>query len=174
MSLKNLTIVSLKILAIYCFCQSMPLLSTSITLLKLRGPSALDLSPTWLLFLSLLPALSLLSLAAVLFAFASPLSDRLLPAGAQESSSISCTLEQIQTLAFAVAGILVFIFALPSLFREVVWLWRLLFLESRMGTPWGNWIALTASIAQTVIGLLLIFNPKAFRNIWHYLRTAGT
>jgi hypothetical protein len=87
-----------------------------------------------------------------------------------------CTFEQLQALAFAVAGILILVTALPSAGRAVQ---DLVFMYHQRGSNqprelWDNWRFCAGVFAQLVAGILLVLNPRGFRNAWNWLRTAGT
>jgi hypothetical protein len=171
----NLAIVGLRVLAIYCFIQAVPLFSAFGLVAALYAPDSFRNS----IFTSLLPGGSLLILAVLLFIFAKPLARRLAGSEPSDAKENFCTFEQLQALAFAVAGILILTTALPSLGRAIQNLFILYSYHRQGGTNpadrvFSSWLYSIGVFAQFAVGLLLLLNPKGLRNAWHSLRTAGT
>jgi hypothetical protein len=171
----NLAIVGLRLLAVYCFVQAIPLFSAFGLLAAMYASDSFRGS----IFTSLLPGGSLLVLAVVLFVFSEPLARRLASSPSADAKESVCTFEQLQALAFAVAGILILATALPSLGRAVQSLVVLYSYHKEGGTNpadrvFSSWLYSIGVFAQLVVGVLLLLNPKGFRNVWRYLRTAGT
>jgi uncharacterized membrane protein len=174
MTTKNLAIVGLRLLAIYCFVQCVPLLSMLSTYLS----SNLGMPASELLSF-LLAGGSLLLMAVLLFVFSVPLAGRLAPDDPAGQKEMVCTFEQLQATAFAVAGILILVDVVPKLVRVLSGLISL-YSQRRDGlTPQPrdfaeSWVYLVTEVATVVLGLLLVLNPRGLRNAWHWLRTAGT
>jgi hypothetical protein len=96
-----------------------------------------------------------------------------------DAKEVVCTFEQIQALGFAVAGILILATSLPNLGRAVQGLFILYSYQKQGGTNpadevFSSWMYSAGVLAQLVFALLLVLNPKGFRNVWRYLRAAGT
>jgi hypothetical protein len=131
------------------------------------------------IFTSLLPGGSLLVLAVVLFILSEPLARRLASSPSADAKESVCTFEQFQALAFAVAGILILASSLPGLGRAVQDLFILYSYHKQGGMNpadrvFSSWLYSAGVFAQLVVGVLLLLNPKGFRNVWRYLRSAGT
>jgi len=171
----NLAVVGLRVLAIYCFIQAVPLFSAFGLVAAVFAPDSFRGS----IFTSILPGGSLLILAIILFIFSEPLARRLASSARSDAEESICTFEQIQTLAFAVAGILILSTSLPSLGRALQDLFILYSYHKQGGVNpadrvFSNWLHSIGVFAQLAVGLLLLLKPKGFRNVWHRLRTAGT
>ena len=179
MSPINLAIVGLRLLAVYCFVQAIPLFSAFGLVAAMFSPDAFRGSPSTAIFTSLLPGGSLLILAIMLFFFSGPLARRLSSSLPSDTTESICTFEQFQALAFAVAGILILATSLPNLGRAAQDLFILYSYHKQGGTNpadrvFSNWLYSIGVFAQLAVGLLLLLNAKGFRNAWHRLRTAGT
>jgi hypothetical protein len=179
MSTRNLAIVGLRLLAVYCFVESIPLFSQFVLMISLPHQEIFGTSESAAFRMALLPCGSLLLLAALLFAYSVPLARRLAPDESASPAEMACTFEQLQAIAFAVAGILILAAALPSLGRAAEGLITLYKYRRESGAVdlhelRGSWLYSFGVIAQIIIGLVLLLNPRGFRNIWNWLRTAGT
>jgi hypothetical protein len=175
----NLAIVGLRLLAIYCFVQAIPLFSAFGLIAAMFSPGAFSGSQSTAIFTSLLPGGSLLVLAIVLFIFSEALARRLTSSLSGDGKEIVCTFEQLQALAFAVAGILILTTSLPSFGKALQSLFILYSYHQQGATNsadrvFSSWLYSIGVFAQLAVGLLLLLNPKGFRNVWHRLRTAGT
>jgi hypothetical protein len=177
----NLAIVGLRLLAIYCFVQCMPLFSAFGVVGALsRTEDPFGRSQTSAVAMALLPGASLLIAAILLFVFSLPLARRLSALHPTENAETTFTFEQLQTVAFAVTGILILAFPLPSVFREVEAVIELVRYKRAGGTDvsphqtYDTWLYCIGVVAQVVLGLALVLNPRGFRNAWHWLRTART
>jgi hypothetical protein len=179
MSSINLAIVGLRLLAVYCFVQSVPLFSAFGFTAVVFAPESFGRSQPAAIFTALVPGGSLLLLSIVLFIFSPPLARRMASSASPEPGGSVCTLEQVQAIAFGVAGILILAAALPGLARALSGL-IVLYSNHKPGGPvpadrvFGSWLNFAGVAAQLVVGALLLLNPKGFRNVWRYLRTAGT
>jgi hypothetical protein len=179
MSPINLAIVGLRLLAIYCFVQSLPLFAALGFVAAVTVPNAFSQPQSESVILSLLPAGLLLLLAVLLFALSVPFAHWLTRPTSAEPKENVCTFEQFQAIAFAVAGILILATVLPSVGRALQDLVALYYYHKQGGTNpadriYSSWLYCTGVVAQLVLGLLLLLNPKGFRNVWRWLRTTGT
>ena len=171
----NLAIVGLRLLAVYCFVQAIPLFSAFGLVAAMYASDSFRGS----IFSSLLPGASLLVFAIVLYIVSEPLARRLAGSPSTDAKESVCTFEQFQALAFAVAGIVILATALPSLGRAVQDLFILYSYHKQGGTNpadrvFSSWLYSAGVFAQLVVGVLLLIKPKGFRNVWRYLQTAGT
>ena len=178
MSPVNLAIVSLRLLAIYCFVEAIPLFSAFGLLAAVYSPDAFRGSQSMAILKSLLPGVSLLVLAIVLFIFSVPLARRLASSHSGDGKETVFTFEDLQALAFAVAGILILATSLPNLGRALQDLF-ILYAYHKQGVTnpadrvFSSWLYSIGVFAEFAVGLLLLLNPKGIRNAWRWLRTAG-
>jgi hypothetical protein len=179
MSPINLAIVGLRLLAVYCFVTAVPLFSAFGLVAAMFAPRSMGQIGSPGIFTALLPGGSLLILAIVLFVFSQPLA-RLIasPTSAEPGGSV-CTFEQVQSIAFAAAGVFVLATAFPSVGGALQDLFVLYAYHKQGGTNpadrvFSSWLYSVGVFAQLAVGLALLLKPKGFRNVWRYLRTAGT
>ena len=175
----NLAIVGLRLLAIYCFVESVPLFSAFGLVAAMFAPESFSHTQSTAIFTALLPGGLLLILSILLFIFSQPLARRMVSTTSTEPSGSVCTFEQVQSIAFAVAGVLILATSLPSVGRALQDLVVLYSYHKQGGTNpadrvFSSWLYSAGVIAQLVIGVLLLLKPKGFRNVWRYLQTAGT
>jgi hypothetical protein len=181
MSPLNFAIVGLKLLGIYFFIQAVLLLS-SVALIaslseKMNGMGAHSKSS--MTFTALLPCMFLLLGGGVLFFCAVPLARRLCPPSSDKVENVAWSFNDLQAIIFAATGIIVLSYALPGVARAVVTLYGWYMMPPTNGTVASEvlrdeWMYSVGVIAQVIIGLMLILNPRGFRNLWGWLRTAGT
>jgi hypothetical protein len=186
MSPLNFAIIALRLTAIYFFVEAISLFTTAtleaafaVEIAKTPGlPKSPDFSEP-LVLLAFLPPVSLLVLGSALFFFALPLARRLIPKVTPEEEKPVCSFEEIQAIIFASVGILILTNSFPGLGHAVMNLFHWYFMPEAdraiaSDRVVGDWTHSIGVIAQVAIGLLLVLNPKGFRNLWRYLRTAGT
>ena len=180
MSSLSLALVGLRLLAVYTFVQSIPLFAAFGVVGALsRTEDPFGRSQTSAVATALFPGASLLIIAILLYVFSVPLSKYLAAGTSNESSQSACSFEQLQVIAFAVAGILILVFALPSFLRGIEAVVELRRYVKSGGSvdphqSYDTWLYCIGAMAQLVLGLALVFNPGALRNALHWLRTAGT
>src|SRR6187401_551083 len=102
----NLAIFGLRLLAIYCVVQSIPLITTFGVIGALsRTEDPFGRSQASAVAMALLPGVALFVAAVLLYVFSVPLARRLSAVHPTENVESVCTFDQIQTVSFAVAGI---------------------------------------------------------------------
>mgnify|MGYP001608239338 CR=1 FL=1 len=177
----QLATLTLRLLGIYCLIQSVPILGMFGTVIVYAQHSDGG-STTSALVASLLPGVCLLAIGILLIVFSTPLGEKLHRPVTAETIASPISFEQIQVLAFAVAGVLIFADALPQLFNSIFHLiswvtagkddWQ------RQGTygaySFREGTAAIGTVLKTVLGLILFFRPRGFANFWRSLRTFGT
>jgi hypothetical protein len=129
-------------------------------------------------FTALIPAFAFAALAIVLF-FCQPFLARCLIAPVSEAQKdVPFSLEEIQGIVFAAVGLIILSSTLPEIGRacQTAYLWFEYFKNSPGpdNLPPRDWSYAGGVLAQLIVGLFLLFNPRGFRNAWHWLRTAGT
>jgi len=172
----NLAIVGLRLLAVYCFIQAIPLFSTFAIMFAPKSPSYMQ---SIAIFTGLLPGGLLLILSILLFVFSESLARRIISTTSTEPSGSVCTFEQVQSIAFAVVGVLIVAMALPNVGHALQGLVDMYDIHKQGADipphqVFKSGVYCTGVVAQLIVGALLLLNPKGFRNIWRYLRTAGT
>ncbi len=106
----------------------------------------------------------------------------LIPKGAGEKNVMAASFEQIQILAFAIAGVLIFAEAFPRLLNIVfTLLYFLIQLKDNRPYPDAAWlfnrfglVTAIGTLLKTALGLWLFFGAHGFANFWRSLRTFGT
>ncbi|MDR3457737.1 MAG: hypothetical protein P4N60_09850 [Verrucomicrobiae bacterium] len=179
MSPITFALVGLRLLAIYCAIQAMLMFSTFGVVAVVFTPQSADHLQPSAVFISLLPGGLLLLLAILLFVYSPPLARRLAAPAAPEPAGNGCTVEQVQAIAFGIAGILILAEALPNVGRAGQGLLAVYAQYQQGGTNppgqvFSSWLYAAAVAAQLVAGALLLLYPKGFRNAWRHLRSAGT
>jgi hypothetical protein len=176
----NFALVGLRLLAVYCFIHAVtPVFSALAMVATLADTGGFRPSPYPVMFYNLLPGVALLLLGGGLFLFSEPLARRFVPSAATGAQPAACTFEQVQSLAFAAAGLLILADAVPGLVRAIESLVEVAALSKSGGTMAADqlihsWLYCGGVIVQVALGLLLLLNPKGFRNAWRWLKTAGT
>jgi hypothetical protein len=174
----NFTIVGLRLFAIYFFIESIPFFDEAGLIGQFSDQIAGSPQPK-AYFAALIPGGTHLLLAAILFFFAEPLARRLAPPVVDESKKLICSFEEIQAIIFAAVGILILSNVLPNAGRALQTLYSWYCSQQEGGISYPLQIRDTLMyyagvLAQIVVGLLLLLNPKGFSKIWRWLRTAGT
>jgi hypothetical protein len=111
-----------------------------------------------------------------------PWGEKLTPKDAGDEKITVASFEQIQILAFAVAGVLIFAGELPQLFNSIFSLFLWLH-QNPDKNPYpinsfssNSHLILTAigTLLKAALGLWLFFGARGFANFWRFLRIAGT
>lgn len=174
----NFAVVGLRLLAIYFWVEAVPMFA-SVRLMMASLDQIAANSQNTAYITALVPSVLLMFLGILLFIFSVPLARRLAPPISDEATKTACTLEELQAITFAAVGVLILAMALPHAGSAVQNLISLFSSGqgSRVIAPQRlseSWMYSAGIIAQIIIGLVLLLNPKGFRNIWRWLRTAGT
>ena len=127
MSPLNFAILALRLIGIYFFVESVPLFSSAVLQAALAAKLAetpdmpqMPAFSTLAVIVSFAPAFSLFALSAILFFMAEPIAQRIVPPGSIDSEKSTYSFEDIQAIAFAVAGLLVLTEAFPNIGRAVM------------------------------------------------------
>ncbi len=175
----NIAIVGLRLLAVYCFVEAAQVFSVygPLGLVNaLANPEMFGHNDMEAILATSIPGVLSLLLAILLYIFSKPLARRLAPPVSDETKEIICSFEQLQTVLFAAAGLLILAKALPSMGRALDQLIKL-YHSHESGQhfmTYYSWFYFGGVVAQVILGLMLLLNPKGFRNVWRWLRTAGT
>lgn len=169
--------LTLRLLGIYLLTIAIPLLVESFEPLF----NAVRLGNIGAAIFAFLPTIgATLVIGALLIAFSVPLGAKLAPATTHHQDVTPVTFRQIETLAFAVAGLLIFAGALPQLFTSVFNL--LFYLQSGNSRVYENGASYTRQATElaigvslkATIGLWLFFGTDGFANFFNSMRNLGT
>ena len=105
-----------------------------------------------------------------------------LTTGFAESNVTSLSFDQIQVLAFAVAGALIFAESLPQIFNSLYSFFTVIEQlahkdEYPIGTRFDSWPALLNAVGTLLkagLGLWLFFGARGAANFWRSMRDFGT
>jgi hypothetical protein len=173
MKANQLATLVLRLMGIYCLLQSLPIFSmlVSLTFMALfRGETERLDVPGAIPFL--LPGFGLILIGILLLVFSAPLGKMLAPQTPDEGNVVTCSFQNLQALAFAVAGILIFASTLPQLLgfpRYLLNIWsmggggRAHLRESLLGVA-----------VKAVLGLWLFFGARGFASFWRSMRNVAT
>ena len=176
MKANQLAILMLRLLGIYTLADaipSIPALFISINKFWRVGDDSIEIG------YGILYALQI-TIGVLLLVFATPLGRKLAPQGSTEEHTSAITFKQASTLAFAVAGVLIFASALPQLISSIFNLLRETSADDSPLNP--NWITSRRAIAEssagillkTAFGIWLFFGAEGFANFFGLLRNFGT
>jgi hypothetical protein len=174
----NFAIVGLRLLGIYLIGQS----ATSFTTTAIVRSYAIAMAlsgkfPARNLYaVSFVPGFVLGMVGLILVLLARPFARMLTPAVPNDAAKTAWSLEDVQAIAFAVAGIVILVWALPE-FAVAVRDVNLppiyppadaLETERRLGE---KWITLIGVSVKVVIGLLLLLKAPAIARLWRRANT---
>jgi hypothetical protein len=173
----QLATLVLRLLGIYCLVQVIPVASifTSVIFSTINSANRS-------ISMAILAALFLISpivIGVLLITRSVPWSEKLIPKNASDGNISAVSFEQVQMLAFAVSGILIFASALPQLFSSIFNLLHSLSPEnSRNADSVHNSPYLieyaVGTLLKAALGLWLFFGAQGFTNCWRSLRNFGT
>jgi hypothetical protein len=173
----------LRLLGIYCLLQFIPTLTVTTPAVPILmeaenlGASEIIMVTAVTLFL----AFQLL-VGILLIVKSVSWGERLAGQNASETNASTIAFEQLQALAFAVAGVLIFTAALPQLFSSFVSFFISIGQINR-GNQYSNgsllysWRSLLVAIGvflKAAVGLWMFFGAQGFVNFWRSLRNFGT
>ena len=181
MKANQLATLVLRLLGIYCLIVLIPMaemLNNAIFFAQNNSSR----SGTAAVIITFLLLIFLLAIGISLIAFSKPLGEMLMPKNAGEGNITAISFEQLQMLAFAVAGVLIFAGALPQLLNNVfTFLHYLIQLKDKNPYPDTRWpfnrfggLAAVGTLLKTALGLWLFFGAHGFANFWRSMRTFGT
>jgi len=180
----NFAIVGLKLLGIYIIFESGTLFTAfalmSVFAAQISTSTGQPATPGFLSSLiSLIPGGLQVLFGVLLFVLSEPLARRMIPPVRSRAKKVVCSFEEVQSIAFAAVGILIVVDTFPILGRTIQSLYDLYHYAQQSGDIAPDrlresWLYSVGVLAKLIIGLVLFLNPQGFRNIWHWLRTAGT
>jgi hypothetical protein len=175
MKANQLATLVLRLMGIYCFIPALPIIGTLTSLLFLalkRGEAfSGDLDATAMASF-LLPAFGYMLAGILLLIFSTPMSKMLAGQSSGDESVAGCSMENIEILAFGVAGVLIFASTLPQLFsfpRYLLHMWGMG--DSTLGRMRESLLGVAFKAG---LGLWMFFGARGFARLWRSSRTFGT
>jgi len=175
MNANQLAALVLRLLGIYCLVEFIPFVSVFGSAIFHAG-STHDNSGIAAMIIAILSLVFWLGAGILLIAFSVPWGKRLTKDFA-ESNVTALPFEQVQVLAFAVAGTLIFAETLPQLFSRIYSLTQLAGRDQHGGMKAEIWLTLLPAVGTFLkagLGLWMFFGARGFANSWRWLRNFGT
>ncbi|MGO8837656.1 MAG: hypothetical protein ACLQAH_02250 [Limisphaerales bacterium] len=177
----QLATLVLRLMGIYCLTVLIPMVELLNTVIFGAQHSSGG-SQTVVVIITFLLTACWLAAGISLIVFSKPLGDRLTPKNAGDGSVTIVSFEQIQILAFAVAGVLIFAEALPQLLSYIfAFVYYLIQLKEKNPYPDTGWpfnrfglLSAIGTFIKAALGLGLFFGAHGFANFWRSMRTFGT
>ena len=181
MKANQLATLVLRLMGIYCLVTLIPMIGVLNSVIFYARSGTVDGRIAVVAITFLLTASWLVS-GIALIVFSRPLGAMLTTRETGDANITAVSFEQIQILAFAVAGILIFSGALPQLVSHVFALLDYLFqlrensfrpgFESAFGRfGLSNFIG---TLLKVVLGLWLFFGARGIANFWRSMRSFAT
>ena len=180
----QLATLVLRLMGIYCLVQVIPAISAAGNAVYfVRAPSANGSEHTLanivILLGVLIPIVLRIVFGILLLVFSKAWGERLLPKETTQENIAAISFEQVQVLAFAIAGILIFAAALPLLFWSVYNLVEMFGMQSRYQNPpsdyiWREGLPALGTLAKALLGLALFFCAHGFANFRRSFQNFGT
>jgi hypothetical protein len=180
MKANQLATLVLRLLGIYCLIVFIPFVSVFGSAIFYAG-STHDNSGITAIIIAILALAFWLGVGISLIVYSVPWGKRLTKDFA-ESSVTALPFEQIQVLAFTVAGVLIFAESLPQLFNSIYSFFvSLNHLANKdqypTGTRFNEWRTLLIAVGTFLkigLGLWMFFGARGFTNLWRSFRNFGT
>jgi len=180
MKANQLATLVLRLMGIYCLVEVIPVISalSSVIFSGING-GAIGLGIG-----ALATLIAPIIIGVLLITLSVPWGEKLVPKEASEEKMSAISFEQVQVLAFALAGILIFAGALPQLFNSVFNLLRAFSSQD----SWNQAVASSypvhnnpylveyaiGTLLKAGLGIWLFFGANGFANFWCSLRNFGT
>jgi hypothetical protein len=184
MKANQLATLVLRLLGIYCLIQVIPAFNVVINTIPFLQAPRIDGHDETFSNIALIMALAfpfgLRLIAGILLLLRSVAwGERLIPNENKQENITALSFQQAQALAFAVAGVLIFADALPSLFTGIFNLVN--WFESHASHPelqsnstLRSGLTALGSLTKALLGLGLFFGAHGFANFWRSLKNFGT
>jgi len=178
MKAHQLATLVLRLLGIYCLIEIIPYVSIygSAIFYERRD---LDYTVNSATIIAILPFAFWLGVGISLIVYSVSWGQKLTKDFA-ESKVTTLSFEQVQVLAFAVAGILILAGSLPQLFNSIYSLGHLAEQEKYAGLKPGKsavWQTLLSAVgifSKTGLGIWMVFGARGFAIFWRSMRHFGT
>jgi hypothetical protein len=176
----QLATLVLRLLGVYClivFVPMVPLFGSVVFYAR----SSNDNSGIAVITLAVLFSIFWLGVGISLIVWSVPWGNKLTPKDIDEGNITTYSFEQIQILAFAIAGVLIFSDALPQLLNSFFSFFSSLNQVSNRSQPpaysefnWHSLLTAAGTLLKAALGLWLFFGARGFANFWWSMRNFGT
>ena len=170
----QLATLVLRLFGIYFLIQAVPTLGMFSTLMVLARTNSQEMVTAFVG--SLLPGILMLLIGFLLLAFSARFGGKLAVQTLSDEGASTISFEQVQALAFAAVGLLIFADALPQLVNSVNYLVSLANTEN-VGDRALNFregSVAAGTVLKFVLGTILFFGARGIANFWRSLRTFAT
>jgi hypothetical protein len=178
MSSREVASLALKLLGVYAIIHALPFLQYLGAIAALpRSERANVATAVWAYLAVLVPFLLVAAVAFILLTHSESIA-RMLVKEDREIAPGGPSMRDVQTIAFSIVGVLVFILAIPGIYQSILSLWYLG--RGYYGGPSPERSQLYLKIAtsaagpviQCTLGLVLFFRSRGLANFWHSLQSA--
>jgi hypothetical protein len=180
MKANQLATLVLRLLGIYCLIVFVPMVHLFSSVL-FYARSSNDAFGTAAIILTVLFLFFWLGIGILLIVRSVPWGEKLTPKDTGDGNITAVSFEQIQILAFAIAGVLIFSEALPQLLNSVFSFFISLNQVTGRNQPpayaefnWQSLLSAVGTLLKAALGLWLFFGARGFASFWRSLRTFGT
>ncbi len=180
MKANQLATLVLRLLGIYCLIVIIPFFNLFSTAMIFARNST-DNSGIIAVIMAILFLLFWLGTGILLIVFSVPLGRRLTPEESGEDKISAVSFEQVQMLAFAVAGVLIFSEALPQLLNNLSSFLNSFMEYTEKGRypayaqhDWSLMLGSIGNFLKAAVGLGLFFGARGFANFWRSMRNFAT
>jgi hypothetical protein len=172
MNLKNLCIVILRVLGIFCLIQSFALMQ-NLSFAFSMSQETPD-NQYKIIIAAFLPSIILLTAGILLLVFSTRLSGMIVPGLNDDKSRINWSLKDIQSILFSVVGVYIFCNSIQHLFGWISQLINVISgsapLSYKKEMTISTWISISLNLLQTLTGIGLFFGARGLSGIWHQIR----
>jgi hypothetical protein len=177
----QLATLVLRLMGIYCMVLLIPMveLLNNVAFYAQNSSGGVGMAAV---IITLLLSVGWLSVGISLIVFSKSWGEMLSPTKSDEGNITAVSFEQVQALAFAVAGVLIFAEALPQLLTYIfAFLHYLIQLKQENPYPDSGWpfnrfgyATAIGTLLKAALGLCLFFGARGFANFWRSMRNFGT
>ena len=182
MKANQLVTLVLRLLGIYCLIQVIPAVTVASSVVPvIFAQHNLDHSAIPMMLVAVLFLTFQIAVGVILITQSVPWGEKLAPGNPDEGIITAISFEQVQVLAFAAVGVLIFADALPQLFNSV---YSIVYSMSQITGRnqyagdtryiWQPILTAIGTILKAALGLWMFFGARGFANFWRSLRTFGT
>jgi hypothetical protein len=180
MKANQLATLALRLIGIYILVEFVPVIPVSL----MFAPFLQENLNTYEIIMTAVVVLSVTAqfiVGILLIVKSVPWGEKLMPQNSTEINVTSISFEQVQVLAFAAVGALIFAGALSQLFNSIysasIALTHFNKEQYPAGTQIYDWRSLLTAfgvLLKTALGLWMFFGARGFANFWRSLRNFGT
>jgi hypothetical protein len=171
---REIALLALKLIGIYCFIQALTFLASSLSLVGMNM-AEMGLSRSLMVAGAALPILGYALSGSVLLVFGNKISGKLLADKQTGAPTTEITTRDVQTLAFSIIGIYLIAASLPSLASL---LWTIAYYYRKGGPDLARagvenvWRHAIQVAVEIVVGLGLFLGARGVSSLWFFLQKA--